>query len=32
MAGKESFRRSRNIGVSELADLIERPYQMMFDE
>jgi thioredoxin-like negative regulator of GroEL len=32
MAGRESFRRSRNIGVSELAELIERHYQMMFDE
>jgi thioredoxin-like negative regulator of GroEL len=32
IAGKESFRRSRNIGVSELADLIERPYKMIFDE
>jgi len=30
-AGKESFRRSRNIGISELQELIERPYSMIFE-
>lgn len=28
--GKETFRRSRNIGVDELARQIERPYNMVF--
>jgi thioredoxin-like negative regulator of GroEL len=32
ITGKESFRRSRNIGIGELAELIERPYHMIFDE
>lgn len=32
MGGKEYFRRSRNIGIAELAELIERPYNMIFDE
>lgn len=32
IGGREAFRRSRNIGVGELSELIERPYQMMFDE
>ncbi len=27
--GKEHFRRSRNIGISELKDLISRPYSMI---
>ena len=30
LAGKETFRKSRHIGVSELKDAIERPYQIMF--
>lgn len=28
--GKEFIRQSRNIGVSELAALIERPYSLLF--
>lgn len=32
MAGKEAFRKSRNIGISELAELIDRPYSMIFDD
>ncbi|MBE9468326.1 MAG: thioredoxin family protein [Bacteroidetes bacterium] len=28
--GKEFVRRSRNIGITELKNLIERPYKMMF--
>jgi thioredoxin-like negative regulator of GroEL len=28
--GKEQFRRSRNIGISELKELIERPYSFIF--
>ncbi len=30
LAGKETFRKSRHIGVNELKDAIERPYQIMF--
>ena len=30
-AGRESFRRSRNIGIKELQELIERPYSMIFE-
>ena len=30
-AGRESFRRSRNIGINELQELIERPYSMIFE-
>jgi thioredoxin-like negative regulator of GroEL len=29
--GKEYSRRSRNIGVEELAELTERPYNLMFE-
>ncbi len=29
-AGKESIRKSRNIGVDELANLLNRPYQLIF--
>ena len=29
--GKEFIRQSRNIGVSELAALIERPYSLFFE-
>jgi thioredoxin-like negative regulator of GroEL len=32
MAGREYFRRSRNIGLTELSELIERPYNMIFNE
>ena len=28
--GKETFRKSRNIGVDELGQQIERPYNMVF--
>jgi len=28
--GKEFIRKSRNVGISELEVLIERPYQLMF--
>lgn len=28
--GKESIRRSRNIGIDELSKLLERPYQLIF--
>lgn len=28
--GNESYRKSRNIGMTELYELIERPYQMLF--
>lgn len=31
VAGRESFRRSRNIGINELSELIDRPYSMMFN-
>ena len=31
LGGKEYFRRSRNIGLGELNELIERPYSMMFE-
>ncbi len=30
LAGKETFRKSRHIGVEELKNLIERPYKIMF--
>ena len=30
LAGKETFRKSRHIGVTELKDAIARPYQIMF--
>jgi thioredoxin-like negative regulator of GroEL len=30
--GRESFRYSRNLSVSELAAAIERPYSLMFDD
>lgn len=30
--GRETFRFSRNMGVEELAQAIERPYSMMFEE
>jgi thioredoxin-like negative regulator of GroEL len=29
--GNESIRRSRNIGIGELQELIERPYKMIFE-
>lgn len=28
--GKEFYRFSRNVGISELCDVIERPYDLMF--
>lgn len=28
--GKESFRKSRNFGLAELSEAIERPYSMIF--
>lgn len=28
--GRESFRKSRNIGIEELAQYLERPYDMIF--
>lgn len=28
--GRESFRKSRNIGIEELAQYLERPYNMIF--
>ena len=30
--GKEYFRKSRSIGLSELSNLIERPYKMIFED
>ncbi|HAN78021.1 MAG TPA: thioredoxin [Bacteroidales bacterium] len=30
--GREFFRRSRNIGIDELSALLERPYELMFNE
>ncbi len=30
LAGKETFRKSRHLGVEELKDAIKRPYQIMF--
>jgi thioredoxin-like negative regulator of GroEL len=30
--GHELFRKSRNIGVSELASQIQKPYEMVFSE
>ncbi len=32
MGGREYFRKSRNIGLAELKQLIDRPYQMIFSE
>jgi len=32
MGGREYFRKSRNIGIGELKELINRPYQMIFNE
>ena len=29
--GKETYRKARNIGVQELAELVERPYSMIFE-
>ncbi|RLD53382.1 MAG: thioredoxin [Bacteroidetes bacterium] len=29
--GRETFRKSRNIGINELAEQIERPYGMIFE-
>ena len=29
--GKETFRKSRNIGIKELEDHIQRPYNMVFE-
>ncbi len=29
-AGRESFRKSRNIGINELKQELERPYKLMF--
>ncbi len=29
--GREGFRKSRNIGINELAEQIERPYGMIFE-
>ena len=29
--GRESIRKSRNIGINELREHIERPYSMIFD-
>ncbi len=29
--GKETIRKSRNIGISELKNAIERPYQLFFE-
>ena len=31
IGGREYIRKSRNIGLSELKNIIERPYNMMFD-
>ena len=28
--GRETFRRSRNIGIQELAELLHRPYTLCF--
>ncbi|MBN2668604.1 MAG: thioredoxin family protein [Bacteroidales bacterium] len=30
LAGKETFRKSRHIGLEELKEAIARPYQLMF--
>ncbi len=30
LAGKETFRKSRHIGIDELKEAIKRPYQIMF--
>ena len=32
IAGRESFRKSRNIGINELHNYIERPYNMLFSD
>ncbi len=32
MDGREYVRKSRNIGIEELSNLIERPYNMMFED
>ena len=29
--GKETYRKARNIGIQELAELVERPYSMIFE-
>ncbi len=29
--GKETYRNTRNISISELVTLVERPYQVIFD-
>lgn len=31
MGGREYIRKSRNIGIRELSEAIERPYNMMFE-
>ncbi|MCF7803107.1 MAG: thioredoxin family protein [Candidatus Marinimicrobia bacterium] len=30
--GREAFRKSRSVGIQELASAIQRPYTMLFDE
>ena len=30
--GRETFRKSRNIGIDELAQKIKRPYNMVFED
>ncbi len=30
-AGKETIRKSRNIGIEELKNMISRPYEMVFE-
>jgi len=30
--GKETFRKARSFGVQELAELIDRPYQLLFNQ
>ncbi len=30
--GKESFRKTRNVGVNEMVQLIQRPYSILFIE
>ncbi|HAM97238.1 MAG TPA: thioredoxin [Marinilabiliales bacterium] len=29
--GRETFRKARNVGVDELLNLVNRPYQLLFD-
>lgn len=29
--GKETYRKARNIGIQEIAELVERPYSMLFN-